>query len=414
MRLITIALLFSFVSAFSQVSTYGITNVSGTNTYVANPVQSLVLQDGAKLWARFANENTSGTVTLNVSSKGAKSLTDAAGNNPEIGDIKAGSVWQITYDATADKWKLMGGYGSGTSLTDGNGTTYNSGIGAVDLGGFITRSYTTIDIDYDFSNEKKFSIRNYASSDTTSYSGFITDTEFGGLTSYLIGQNSPTIYSKLLTGVNAGVGISSINSSENFDLTFDAQVKKAIFTDNRTIKKGIQYAASGYETDDLSLISYGFAKNNFAYSLFDDYTDASNSSTTETDLYSHSIAANTLSANGNKLEVVFGGSFVTTTANAASTNNKLAMYFAGTKIFDPSGGFTVSTIDSWNIRATLIRSSSSVIRCNIVFTTQGTLVNATIDVTSVNFTTSNILKITGQGAASNFITAKIGNITFKK
>jgi len=154
--------------------------------------------------------------------------------------------------------------------------------------------------------------------------------------------------------------------------------------------------------------------NPMVYSLFDDYTDVSNTSTTETDLYSHTIASNTLTANGNKLEVVFSGSFVTTSSNALSVGNKVAVYFAGTKIFDPGSGSSVSTEGGWRVTGTLVRSSSSVMRCSIVYVTEGTLITKVVDVSSVDFTTTNILKITGQGAASSFITAKIGNITFNQ
>jgi len=131
--------------------------------------------------------------------------------------------------------------------------------------------------------------------------------------------------------------------------------------------------------------------NPLVYSLFDDYADVSNSSTTETDLYTHTIAANTIAANGNKLTVEFGGSFVTTGSNPASIGNKVAIYFGGTKIFDPGSGSTVSTEGGWSIKATLIRSSSSVIRCTIVYTTEGTLLTRTVDVSALDFTATNIL-----------------------
>lgn len=155
--------------------------------------------------------------------------------------------------------------------------------------------------------------------------------------------------------------------------------------------------------------SWGFEKT---YALFDHYADVNNTSTTETDLYSDTIASNTLSANGDKIIAEYE-------VNIANTNNSktIKVYFAGTQL-GTSGTIASLNVDTTSVKVLLIRSSSSTARVvATIFTSVvgglGTL-NATItetDLTGLDFTTTNIIKITGQGGASNETTAKLGTVT---
>jgi hypothetical protein len=64
--------------------------------------------------------------------------------------------------------------------------------------------------------------------------------------------------------------------------------------------------------------------------LFDHYVDAGNSTTTETDLYSDTLAANTFNANGDKIFAEYGGVFV----SSATATRQIKIKFAGSTILD--------------------------------------------------------------------------------
>jgi hypothetical protein len=146
--------------------------------------------------------------------------------------------------------------------------------------------------------------------------------------------------------------------------------------------------------------------------LFDHYTSVGNVTTSETDLYSDSIAADTLANNGDKLEAEYGGVFV----SSGTATRQIKIYFGGTAIFD-TGALTLSLSSAWTAYVTIIRVSSSVVRYMISLTTEGAALAAYTNVgelTGLTLSNANILKITGQaagaGAATNDIVAKIGNV----
>jgi hypothetical protein len=154
---------------------------------------------------------------------------------------------------------------------------------------------------------------------------------------------------------------------------------------------------------------------NITKTLFNHYADVNNTSTTETDLYSDSVAANQLLNNGDKLVAQYGGTF----AGGATSNQTLKAYFGGTNIFS-SGALGVGTGTTyWNIDVTCIRESSTIVRCSAVLTTSFATLMASskyTKITSLTLTNAQILKITGQaggaGGASNQITASEGFVQF--
>lgn len=146
--------------------------------------------------------------------------------------------------------------------------------------------------------------------------------------------------------------------------------------------------------------------------LFDHFIDAGNVTTGETDLYSDTIAANTLSANGTKILSEYGGTFV----SSGSATRQVRIYFGGTAIFD-TGALTLSLSSAWTVYTDIIRVSATVIRYSISFTTEGAALSAYTsvgEVTGLTLSNTNILKITGQaagvGAATNDIVAKMGYV----
>lgn len=149
--------------------------------------------------------------------------------------------------------------------------------------------------------------------------------------------------------------------------------------------------------------------------LFDHFADVGNVGIGEDDLYSDTLVAGQLSANGQKITAVYQGVFVGT---AASTQT-LRVYFGGTKIYD-SGALAVgAATNNWTMDVTAIRVSSSVVRCSVAISTDfGTLFpySAYTEVTGLTLANTQIIKITGEaagvGAANNQVIVKLGYIQF--
>ncbi len=149
-------------------------------------------------------------------------------------------------------------------------------------------------------------------------------------------------------------------------------------------------------------------------SIFDHYADAGNTSTTETDLYSDNIPANTLYTNGDKITSEYN---VNITTIVATTTQTIKIYFAGTSLIPFVVPNTTNT-DNWTFSVTLIRVSSSVVRYKVYGV--GLFVSSDVEVgelTGLTLSNSNILKITGQstgvGAATNDIIASSGYVEWK-
>lgn len=146
-------------------------------------------------------------------------------------------------------------------------------------------------------------------------------------------------------------------------------------------------------------------------SIFDHFTDANNGTTVETDLYSDTLVASSLGTNGDKIRAQYGGTF----SGAVASTQELRAYFGGTLIFD-SGALSIgAATDSWNLFVSVIRVSSSVVRCLVTLTTNFATLSSYAtytEVTGLTLSNTQILKITGQaagaGALSNQITAKEG------
>lgn len=146
--------------------------------------------------------------------------------------------------------------------------------------------------------------------------------------------------------------------------------------------------------------------------LFDHYVTVGNVTTGETDLYSDSITASTLASNGDKLEIGYGGSFV----SSGTATREVRIYFGGTQIFD-TGALTLSLSAAWTAYVEIIRVSATVVRYMVSMTTEGAALaayTAVGEVTGLTLSSANILKITGQaagvGAATNDIVAKMGYV----
>lgn len=172
----------------------------------------------------------------------------------------------------------------------------------------------------------------------------------------------------------------------------------------RAVQGGVNVKVTGTQIVTLSIAT-----------LFTHFADAGNGTTVETDLYSDTIAAGKLAANGDRLEIEYGGVFV----SSGTATREVKIYFAGTAIFD-TGALTLSLSAAWTAYVTIMRVSSSVVRYMISFTTEGAALaayTATGELTGLTLTNTAVLKITGQaagvGAATNDIVAKLGYVAFR-
>jgi hypothetical protein len=139
--------------------------------------------------------------------------------------------------------------------------------------------------------------------------------------------------------------------------------------------------------------------------LKDFYTDVSTSGTGETDLYSYTVPANVLASDGDKLIFTVNCDLSTTPTGA-----NIKFYFGGTSVIFVTG---TTLHNTGKAIFELIRTSSST--CRIIthgYTADGVIGPTYDQLTGRDFTTTNILKITGQ-CATNSITAKFGYIEYK-
>lgn len=175
----------------------------------------------------------------------------------------------------------------------------------------------------------------------------------------------------------------------------------------------VEYNGNHYRT------TAGIVRYSLGGTIFDHFTDGASSHTDGTfdDLYTDTTIANTFKVDGDKIRAEYSGIFV---AHATATRN-VKVLFAGSTIFD-SGALATTTAESWQARVTLVRVSSTSVRCVVSFmasTSAGA--NAFSDITytlltGLTLSGTNIVKVTGAaagvGAAASDIVAKIGSVRF--
>ncbi len=207
-----------------------------------------------------------------------------------------------------------------------------------------------------------------------------------------IGTNTPTSFLHLRAG-NANLSQSPLkHTAGTLQTTIEALTQEA-------------NASSIYQSS--------VALNRYALGgVIADFTaDVNNSGTGETDLLTYTTKASTLAATGEKLVFEATGTFNDITATA-----QLQAYFAGTNIGN-TGALTVSATGVWVVRIIVIRTGASTARASVFVhspTASTVLYTAETDLTSLTFSGTNIIKITGTaggaGGGSSDITAKLGTI----
>jgi hypothetical protein len=141
--------------------------------------------------------------------------------------------------------------------------------------------------------------------------------------------------------------------------------------------------------------------------LSDFYSDVSNSDSSETDLYTFTLPANSLINNGDKLEIFYS---VYVTDNVAS--NIIALYFGNSSLSTLYADALSTTNETVNYKLLLIRTSSSTLRYNLTIESSDYHAYLNYDLSSLDFTTTQVIKVTGTGTTSGVIVAKMGTITY--
>lgn len=336
----------------------------------------------------LGNSNNACNISSSMNSVAAVTLNATSNTTTASGTI--GQTTFTTTGGTKYDWRFSSGY----TVTSGSGGFYNILVNptinqTVSAGatGFmdIAPTLTNISGGYNVFNcavsNANVKFINQTGSLTTNT--FVGKTFFGASTApTALLQTAPgtTSVAPLKIGDGPAVTTAQANAVEN---------DKGLLI---TKSSGLRYMTGG--------------------SIKDFYTDASNTGTSETDLYSHTTPANTLDVDGQKLTARFSGIFSDITATG-----RLRCYFGGSNIFD-SGALTLtSSTGNWDVELLIIRSSATTVRVIVTATAPGASTSqftTQSDVGGLTLTGTNILKITGTaggaGGGTGDITAKLGVI----
>ncbi len=214
-------------------------------------------------------------------------------------------------------------------------------------------------------------------------------------------------------GVPSNITLSSNSTGSTTD-------NKLRLPENRDVvlKPGDGIILYHFPSADSGWFCLGMSQPQRYRPAFDNWSAANNSGTGETDLYSNTLPGLFFSFDGDKLSAVYAGTFT----GAALSTQRLRAYFNGTVVFD-SGALNIgaAATNSWNLKIDIIADvTNSAVRCTTTITSDFTTLPASstyIDVTSITFTGTIIIKITGEaagaGGGSNQITAALGFGEFK-
>lgn len=145
------------------------------------------------------------------------------------------------------------------------------------------------------------------------------------------------------------------------------------------------------------------------------YTTAGNTSTTETDLYSYTLPAGQLGIDGRTINFEIDGEFNDNTITA-----QLRLYFGGNVTLN-TGAVSVSTaFTKWKLTGYVMRTSSSTAHVTYELQCPGLATTVFLgysNLTSLDFTTTNVFKISAQaaggGASNSDITAHSWQLLYK-
>jgi len=152
-----------------------------------------------------------------------------------------------------------------------------------------------------------------------------------------------------------------------------------------------------------------------AHTLDVQYVTQGNTGTSETDLFTYTLPANKLSVDGRTVNFEIDGEVNDNTATA-----QIKLYFAGNVTLN-TGAVNISTANTgWRLKGYIVRTSSTTAHVTYELHAPGLATAVFVgynNLTSLDFTTGNIFKITAQaggaGGGNSDITAHSWQVTYK-
>jgi len=137
--------------------------------------------------------------------------------------------------------------------------------------------------------------------------------------------------------------------------------------------------------------------------IFNSSVTVGNTAATETDAFSHVIAANTLAVNGDAIEIEAAGTFAAT----ASVDKRVRVYFGAAIVFD-SGLLPIIVASSWHLRCTIVRTGVSAEKIVTTLTTSDTTIQAIAQYSTAaqNTAVGQTTKLTLNGTLANDVIAE--------
>ncbi len=212
-----------------------------------------------------------------------------------------------------------------------------------------------------------------------------------------------------------GYGSAPINFGDSVDISGSIYCSGVFFDHNDQLHKTLTWNGTDHRPgtpagDNTSVTTIA----RFGGTIYDHFADGSSTHTdgTEDDLYTDTTPASMFAVNGDKIEARY---VVNTVAHATATR-KVKVYFAGTAIYDSTAAAT-AVADTLDLHVTLIRESSTVVRCIVSEVQSGTIGFTSgkyTRLTGLTLSGTNILKVTGAaaatGAAASDIVAVLGSV----
>jgi hypothetical protein len=198
--------------------------------------------------------------------------------------------------------------------------------------------------------------------------------------------------------------------------TSDLGSSKLQVTGTIQMQDGNQAAGKVFTSDANGVGTWQAPATGANYAIDKQYTNTQNSGSSATDMFTKTIAANQLSADGNELQFETSGFEVD-----ATTTMDLSMVFNGTSIGSTSP-LTLAGTTNWVIKGTIIRTSSSTMRSVMTIsvddgTSRNTYINSAV-MSSLDFTSTIILKLVatagGAGASTGDIIGHLWHVDFKQ
>lgn len=227
-----------------------------------------------------------------------------------------------------------------------------------------------------------------------------------------------------IAAADAGATLDA-NSSTVITCTVDAlSTGDQVFITNRGTANVNFSAGSGVSISGLSALKPGFAcvidynagtsatiyggdaSQSGMTVLYNNFSSVSNSGSTETDLFSYTLPAGTLSTNGETVEGIVAGTF------AATANNKTLRVKLGATTVFTSGSLAITSATDWSLSYVLIRVSDTSQKFIGTLSLSNSTTQSFTDYSTAaeTLSVSNIINVTGQGTASSDITAEFTKI----